>query len=57
MDNKSWQDALVARDDLQQYGDNSIGLFALALRFSVDDIHSVAAELTFPLRIEPLQTE
>lgn len=44
MDNKSWQDALVARDDLQQYGDNSIGLFALALRFSVDDIHSVAAE-------------
>jgi len=40
----TWQDALSARDDLEQYGDNAIGLFALALRFSVDDIHSVAAE-------------
>ncbi|TZF89631.1 AIPR family protein [Cognatilysobacter lacus] len=40
----TWQGALDARDDLGQYGDNAIGLFALALRFSVDDIHSVAAE-------------
>jgi AIPR protein len=40
----TWQAAIEARDDLAQYGDNSYGLFALALRFSVDDIHSVAAE-------------
>lgn len=40
----TWQEALTARDDLEQYGDNAIGLFALALRFSLDDIHSVAAE-------------
>lgn len=41
---ESWLEALSARDDLELYGDNAIGLFALALRFSVDDIHSVAAE-------------
>lgn len=40
----TWQAALEARDDLEQYGDNAIGLFALALRFALDDIHSVAAE-------------
>lgn len=40
----NWTEALAARDDLEQYGDNAIGLFALALRFCVDDIHSVAAE-------------
>jgi hypothetical protein len=40
----TWQEALAARDDLQQYADNAIGLFALALRFGLDDIHSVAAE-------------
>jgi hypothetical protein len=40
----TWQEALKARDDLNQYGDNAIGLFALALRFSLDDIHTVAAE-------------
>lgn len=40
----TWQAAVDARDDLAQYGDNAYGLFALALRFSVDDIHSVAAE-------------
>jgi hypothetical protein len=41
---QNWSEALAARDDLEQYGDNAIGLFALALRFCVDDIHSVAAE-------------
>lgn len=40
----TWQEALRARDDLEQYGDNAIGLFALALHFSLDDVHSVAAE-------------
>ncbi len=40
----TWQEALVGRDDLTQYADNAIGLFALTLRFGLDDIHSVAAE-------------
>lgn len=40
----TWKAALEARDDLEQYGDNAIGLFALELRFALDDIHSVAAE-------------
>jgi hypothetical protein len=40
----TWQEALSARDDLKQYDNNAIGLFALALRFDIDDIHSVAAE-------------
>jgi hypothetical protein len=40
----TWQAALEARDDLVQYADNAIGLFALELRFAIDDIHSVAAE-------------
>lgn len=40
----SWVSALNAREDLAQYGDNSIGMFALELNFSIDDIHSVAAE-------------
>ena len=33
----TWQEALAARDDLQQYADNAIGLFALTLRFGLDD--------------------
>lgn len=41
---KSWEQALEARDDLDGYGDNAIGLFALALRYQVDDLHSVAAD-------------
>ena len=40
----TWQEALEARDDLEQYADNAIGLFALSLRFGLDDIHTVAAE-------------
>jgi hypothetical protein len=40
----SWQEAFSARDDLTQYGEDAIGLFALALRFGIDDVHSVAAE-------------
>ncbi|WP_329766258.1 AIPR family protein [Stenotrophomonas geniculata] len=43
-DDATWQDALATRDDLAQYGDNAIGLFALAIRFSLDDIHTVASE-------------
>lgn len=39
----TWEAALEANTELQKYGDNAIGLFALALRFRVDDIHSTAA--------------
>lgn len=41
---ETWESALVARSDLAPYGDNAIGLFALALRFSLEDLDSVAAD-------------
>lgn len=41
---KSWEEALDARDDLDVYGDSAVGLFALALRYQIDDLHSAAAE-------------
>lgn len=40
----NWESAFSGRDDINQYGQNALGLFAIALRFKVDDIHSVAAE-------------
>lgn len=40
---KNWEEALRARNDLDAYGDNAVGLFALALRFHIDDLHSTAA--------------
>lgn len=39
----TWSQAFDNRKDLQQYGDNALGLFALALRFNVDDLATVAA--------------
>lgn len=41
---KTWESALEGRNDLDQYGDNAIGLFALALRFNIEDLESVAAD-------------
>src|SRR5579871_743654 len=41
---QTWEAALDARDDLSAYGDNAIGLFALALRFNIEDLDSVAAD-------------
>lgn len=41
---ENWEQALSARSDLEVYGDNALGLFALALRYQVDDLHSIAAE-------------
>ncbi len=40
----SWQPALKGRTDLKKYRDNRIGLFALAVRFGLDDLKSVASE-------------
>jgi len=39
----TWEAALEAHPDLQRFGDNAVGLFALALRFRIDDIESTAA--------------
>jgi len=40
----NWEQALDARDDLAVCGDNALGLFALALRYQIDDLHSIAAD-------------
>ena len=39
-----WKAALNARDDLNDYGGEALGLFGLALRFGVEDLQTVAAE-------------
>lgn len=39
----TWTQAFDNRSDLQQYSENAIGLFALALRFGIDDLATVAA--------------
>jgi hypothetical protein len=41
---QTWQQAFACRTDLGQYADNAIGLFALALRFGLDDLPAVAAD-------------
>jgi hypothetical protein len=40
----TWKSAFAARGDLDRYGENAIGLFALALRFGLEDLETVAAE-------------
>lgn len=40
----NWSEAFQSRTDLQVYGDNALALFALALRFRVEDLDTVAAE-------------
>ncbi len=40
----TWTSAFAARDDLRKYEQNALGLFALALRFGIDDLDSVAAD-------------
>ena len=44
MDTHAWYAAYNARDDLKEYPGVSLGLFALALRYGLDDLHSVAAD-------------
>lgn len=39
----TWIEAYHSRADLRQYGDNDLGLFALAVRFKLDDLATVAA--------------
>lgn len=40
----TWETSFKARTDLLSHGDTAIGLFALQLKFSLDDIDSVAAD-------------
>jgi hypothetical protein len=39
----NWVASFESRTDLTGYGDNALGLFALAMRFNIDDLQSVAA--------------
>lgn len=39
----TWRTALKERDDLTKFANNAIGLFALALRFGIDDLDSAGA--------------
>ena len=40
----NWQSAYSSRKDLHEFRSNGLGLFALALRFGLDDLETVAAE-------------
>lgn len=40
----AWQTAFQAREDLKIHGSDAIGLFALALKFNLEDLESVAAD-------------
>jgi len=44
MNTDAWKRAYESRTDLSPYGDNALGLFALALKYGLDDLESVAAE-------------
>jgi hypothetical protein len=44
MTTDTWQAALEERDDLEKYGSNGLGLFALVLHFGLEDIESVATD-------------
>ena len=39
-----WEEAFAQRDDLTPFGGEGIGVFALGLRFGLDDLQAVAAE-------------
>ncbi|NJO78555.1 MAG: hypothetical protein HC827_08515 [Cyanobacteria bacterium RM1_2_2] len=39
-----YEQALQNREDLKQYGSNALLLFALEMRFGIEDIHTVAAD-------------
>nr|WP_315291391.1 AIPR family protein [Serratia proteamaculans] len=40
----TWKESFDSRADLKDFGDNGLALFALALRFGIDDLDTVAAE-------------
>lgn len=40
----NWKEAFEAREDLADYDDNGLALFALALHFGVEDLDTIAAD-------------
>ena len=40
-----WQRAYLARFEASKFGDDAIGLFALSLKFGLDDIEAVGTEI------------
>ena len=44
MTRSPWETAFQARTDLTEYGDNALGLFALGLKFGIEDLETVAAD-------------
>jgi hypothetical protein len=40
----SFLKAFEVREDLEQYGDNALLLYALELKYNIDDIRSVAVQ-------------
>ena len=42
--NPPWFAAYKARTDLSEFGDNALGLFALATRFNLDDLASITCK-------------
>ncbi len=39
-----WEEAYILRDDLTPFEAEGVGVFALGLRFGLDDLQTVAAE-------------
>ncbi len=44
MEDKKFYSNYESRDDLKQYEKESLLLYALELRYNIEDIHSIAAE-------------
>ena len=42
---KPWENAYKARFGVSKFGDDAIGLFALGLQFSIEDLDSIGAEI------------
>ncbi|HAW2062915.1 TPA: AIPR family protein, partial [Escherichia coli] len=40
----TWEAAYSALEDLSDYKDNALGLFALGLRFGLDDLSSIGVD-------------
>lgn len=41
---EAWLTAFNSRDDLNEFGDNALGLFALGLKFGIEDLVSVGSD-------------
>ena len=41
---EAWETTFKARDDLNEFGDNALGLFELGLKFGIEDLVSFEAD-------------